>query len=99
MDFGLTERELMIQTRARDFARNSVEPKAAEIDCTNEWPSALIEEMAKSGFFGLQLPPEYDGSGADYRCYVLAVEQIAQASMTVAAVIAINALGQDRVGK
>jgi butyryl-CoA dehydrogenase len=97
MDFSLNEQELMVQARAREFANRLVRPRAAEIDRTNEWPSDLIPEMAKAGFFGLHLPPQYDGAGAGYKCYVLALEQIAQASMTVAAIIAINALGQEAI--
>jgi len=95
MDFNLTEQELMIQMRARDFANKLVKPRAVEIDRSGEWPSDLIPEMAKSGFFGLQLPIEYEGVGAGYKCYALAVEQISQASMAVAAIIAINALSEE----
>ena len=97
MDFNLTEQELMIQARAGDFARKAVKPRAAEIDRTNEWPSDLVEEIAKSGFFGLQLPLDYDGSSAGYKCYVLAIEQISQASMTVAAIVAIDALSEEAI--
>ena len=97
MDFNLSEQELMIQTRARDFANRLVKPRAAEIDRTGEWPLDLVSEMAKSGFFGLQLPAEYEGAGAGYKCYALAVEQISQASMAVAAIIAIDALGEEAI--
>jgi Acyl-CoA dehydrogenases len=97
MDFNLTEQELMMQSRARDFADRSVKPRAAEIDRTGEWPFELVQEMAKLGFFGLQLPTEYGGVGAGYICYALAVEQIARASMTVAAIIAINALSEEAI--
>jgi butyryl-CoA dehydrogenase len=97
MNFNLSEQELMIQTRARDFANRLVKPRAAEIDRTGEWPSDLVSEMAKFGFFGLQLPTEYEGAGAGYKCYALAVEQISQASMAVAAIIAIDALGEEAI--
>lgn len=97
MDFNLSEQEMMIQKRARDFANKLVKPRAAEIDRSGEWPSDLIPELAKSGFFGLQLPIEHKGVGAGYKCYALAVEQISQASMTVAAIIAINALSEEAI--
>ncbi len=97
MDFNLSEQELMIQTRARDFANKLAKPRAAEIDRTGKWPSDLASEMAKSGFFGLQLPTEYEGAGAGYKCYALVVEQISRASMAVAAIIAINALGEEAI--
>ena len=97
MDFNLAEQEIMIQTRAKDFADKQVKPQAAEIDRSNEWPSNLVQEMAKLGFFGLQLPIEYEGIGAGYKCYVLAVEQLSRASMAVAAIIAINALSEEAI--
>ena len=97
MDFNLSERETMIQTRAKDFANKLVKPRAVEIDRTGEWPSDLVSQMAKAGFFGLQLPIEYEGVGAGYKCYALAVEQIAQASTAVAAIIAINALSEEAI--
>ena len=97
MDFNLSEQETMIQARARDFANEMVQPRAAEIDRTGEWPADLVSEMAKVGFFGLQLPVKYDGVGAGYKCYALAVEQISQASMTVAAITAIDALGEEAI--
>ena len=97
MDFNFTEQEEMIQMRARDFANKLVKPRAAEIDRSGEWPSDLVPEMAKAGFFGLQLPTEYEGAGAGYKCYALAVEQISQASMAVAAIIAINALSEEAI--
>ncbi len=99
MDFNFTEQELMIQAEAKDFANKLVKPRAAEIDRTGEWPSDLVQEMAKLGFFGLQLPTEYGGADAGYKCYVLTVEQISQASMTVAAIIAINALSEEAINR
>ncbi len=97
MDFNLTEQELMIQTRARDFANKLVKPRTVEIDRSGEWPIDLIPEIANLGFFGLQLPIEYEGAGAGYKCYVLAVEQVSQVSMAVAAIIAINALSEEAI--
>jgi alkylation response protein AidB-like acyl-CoA dehydrogenase len=43
------------------------------------------------------MPTEYQGVGAGYKCYALAVEQISQASMAVAAIIAINALSEEAI--
>jgi len=95
MDFNLSEQEMMIQSRPRDWANRAVRPQAAELDHSGDWPSDLVAEMAEAGFFGFQLPAEYDGIGAGYLAYTVAVEQVSRASMAVAAVIAINALGQE----
>jgi butyryl-CoA dehydrogenase len=95
MDFNLSEREKMIQSTARDFAVREVLPRAAEIDRTAEFPSDLVRDMVKMGYFGLAYPPEYGGSGSGYVSYALVIEQLARASMTVGAIVAVSILSQE----
>ena len=49
MDFNLNEQERMLQRMAREFASGSVEPKAAEIDRSGQFPYDLAKEMGKLG--------------------------------------------------
>jgi alkylation response protein AidB-like acyl-CoA dehydrogenase len=95
MDFNLSEREKMIQSTAREFAVKEVLPRAAEIDRTAEFPRELAREMGRMGYFGLAYPPEYGGSGSGYVSYALVIEQLARASMTVGAVVAVSILSQE----
>ena len=53
MDFNLSEREKMIQSTAREFAVKEVLPRAAEIERTAEFPSDLVRQMVKMGYFRL----------------------------------------------
>ncbi len=95
MDFDLSEREKMIQSTAREFAVKQVLPRAAEIDLTAEFPKDLAGEMGRMGYFGLAYPPEYGGSGSGYVSYALVIEQLARASMTVGAIVAVSILSQE----
>ena len=95
MDFNLSEREKMIQSTAREFAVKEVLPHAAEIDRTAEFPRELAREMGRMGYFGLAYPPEYGGSGSGYVSYALVIEQLARASMTVGAILAVSILSQE----
>ena len=95
MDFNLSEREKMIQSAAREFAVREVLPRAAEIDRTAEFPMDLAREMGRMGYFGLAYPPEYGGSSAGYVGYVLVIEQLSRASMTVGAIVAVSILSQE----
>ena len=97
MDFRLTEHEKMIQSSARDFARRKVAPLAAEIDRTAEFPRELARECGQAGYFGLAYPREYGGNGAGYIGYALVIEQIAQASMTVSAIVAVTVLPAETI--
>ena len=97
MDFSLTEQEKMLQKLARDFAEEQVAPRAAEIDCTGEFPVDLVEELGKRGFRGLPYPAEFGGGGAGYAGFILALEQICRASMTMGAIISVNTVSEEGI--
>ncbi|OGN98179.1 MAG: hypothetical protein A2Y89_02370 [Chloroflexi bacterium RBG_13_51_18] len=97
MDFNLTEQEKMLQKLAGDFAEKEVTPKAADIDRTGEFPSDLAKEMGKRGFRGLPYPTEYGGSGAGYVSFILALEQICRASVSVGAIMAVNTVPEEGI--
>jgi alkylation response protein AidB-like acyl-CoA dehydrogenase len=97
MDFNLNEQEKMLQRMARDFAIRSVQPRAAEIDHTGQFPFDLAEQIGKLGYRGLPYPAKYGGSAAGYVSYALVLEQICQASMTVGAIMAINTVPEEAI--
>ena len=97
MDFNLTEQEKMLQNLAKDFAENEVAPRAAEIDRTGEFPLDLAEAMGKRGFRGLPYPAEYGGSGAGYVSFILVLEQICKASVSVGAIMAVNTVPEEGI--
>ncbi len=97
MNFDLSERERMIQAAAREFAAREVSGRAAEIDRTAEFPGDLVRRMARMGYFGLAFPPEYGGSGSGYAAYALVIEQLARASMTVGAIVAVSILSPEAI--
>ena len=95
MNFDLSEREKMIQSAAREFAAKEVLPRAADIDRTAEFPAELVRRMAGMGYFGLAYPAEYGGSGSGYVAYALVIEQLARASMTAGAIVAVGVLSPE----
>ena len=97
MNFDLTEAQKMLQNLARDFAEKEVAPRAAEIDRTNEFPRDLAKEMGKRGFRGLPFPEKFGGSRAGYLSFILALEQICRASLSVGAIIAVNTVPEEGI--
>ena len=63
MDFSLTEDQKMLKAMLRDFAARELEPIAAQIDETAEYPAEAVKKIADLGLFGLTIPEEYGGSG------------------------------------
>ena len=79
MDFHLSEAELMLQSTARDFAKNEIEPVAAAVDEANVFAMDNFKKLAEVGFTGLAIPPEYDGSGGDVMTLALVMVELAKA--------------------
>lgn len=97
MDFSLSEQETMLQNLAREFAVKEVAPQAAEIDRTAEFPIELAREIGKRGFTGLPYPDKYGGSAAGYVSFVLVLEQLCQASVTVGAIMSVNTVPEEGI--
>ena len=97
MDFNLTEPQKMLQRLAGEFAADVIKPRAARIDAENQFPFELAKELGKRGYQGLPYPAEYGGSGAGYLSYVLVLEQLCKASMTVGAIMAINTVPEEAI--
>jgi len=97
MDFNLNEQEKMLQGLAREFAVKAVQPRAAEIDRSGQFPFDLAKEIGSRGFQGLPYPVEYGGSNAGYTSYVLVLEQLCQASMTVGAIMSVNTVPEEAI--
>ncbi|MCL4300318.1 MAG: acyl-CoA dehydrogenase [Anaerolineae bacterium] len=84
MDFELTEEQRLIRNGVREFAQGEIAPRAREIDETGEFPWDILKKMAKLGLMGLPFPEKYGGAGADTLSCILAIEEIAAASGSVA---------------
>ncbi|SFE09027.1 butyryl-CoA dehydrogenase [Lentibacillus persicus] len=78
MNFQLTEEQEMLRKMVRDFAKNDVEPTAAERDEEERFDRGIFDQMAELGLTGIPWPEEYGGIGADYVSYVIAVEELSR---------------------
>ncbi|MEZ5787557.1 MAG: acyl-CoA dehydrogenase family protein [Xanthobacteraceae bacterium] len=83
----LSEEQVQIRDTARDFAQQQLAPFAAEWDRTAAFPREAIREMGRLGFLGMTVPPEWDGVGADYVAFALAMEEIAAGEGAVATIM------------
>ncbi len=75
---------------AREFAREKIEPHAAEWDRTHHFARDVIDELGKLGFMGICTPEEYDGMGLDTVTYLMALEEISAADAAIAVSIGIH---------
>lgn len=91
MDFALTEEQAAVQATFRDFAEREIRPHARDLDENPRFPREIFDKVGELGFFGMRYPAP-EGSGADVVSFTLAVEQLARASLGVAASCTMQAL-------
>jgi butyryl-CoA dehydrogenase len=90
MAYELTEEQRMIQAMVREFAREVLLPTAAERDITKEFPADNIRQMGELGLMGMNVPPEFNGAGADTVSYSVALQEIAYACASTAVVMSVH---------
>ena len=88
MDFDLSPEQELIRDTVRTFARERVEPVAAELDRDGRFPYELVAELAELGLMGLPIPEEYGGAGGDTLSYAIAVEELTRIDSSVAITMA-----------
>lgn len=92
MQFGLTDEQQMFQQVIRKFVDAEVRPVAHEWEATNRYPTEIVEGFREMGLFGLTVPEQYGGLGADAVSLALAFEEIARGWMGVAGILGSHTL-------
>ena len=87
MNFNLSKKHILMQELFRKFAVNEVEPIAAEIDETEEFPDETVKKLGRYGFMGVAFPKEYGGSGADNLAYAMCVEELSKVCATTGVIV------------
>lgn len=88
----LTAQEREFRDAIAAFAAREVLPHAREIDERGEFPLDWFRTLGKMGVFGLRYPERYGGAGAGFVTFLVACEELAAASMSLAASAAMQSL-------
>lgn len=73
---SMTDDQRVLRETARDFVRNEVIPYAPDWDRRAEVPVATLDQLGQLGFFGMNIPHEWGGAGADFVSYVYVTEEL-----------------------
>ena len=93
MEYFLTEEQKTIKSLARRIAEEKILPVRAELDEKEEFPWAIIKDLADADMFRVFIPEEYEGLGGGCLELCLVVEELSRVCGGVAATYAVNALG------
>ncbi len=76
--FELTETQKQLQASARKLAERVIQPRAAEVDRTEEYPWPNVKALTQGGFMGMTVPKAHGGLGLTYLDAVLVIEEMAK---------------------
>src|SRR5580693_4719977 len=92
MDFELSAEQRLLRDTIRQFADEQIRPVAREWEAEGRYPEELVATMRDLGLFGLLVPEEYGGIGADMVSLAVVFEEISRAWMGVAGILGSHSL-------
>ena len=93
MEYFLSDKQKTIKSLARRIAEEKILPVRAELDEKEEFPWAVIKELANADMFRIFVPNEYEGLGGGCLELCLVVEELARVCGGIATSFAATALG------
>ena len=93
MDFELSEEQQQIREMVHDICLERVEPRAAEIDESGEFPWDIKELFAKHDILAIPFTSEYGGVSGSALTLIVAVEEISKFCVTSSLILAVQSLG------
>jgi len=93
VEYFLTEQQKIIKVLARKIAEESILPVRAELDEKEEFPWAIMKDLADTDMFGVFIPEKYGGVGGGCFELCLVMEELSRVCSAVAVSYAASALG------
>ncbi len=92
MEFELSEELRIIQDMAAKFAKHELEPVAAELDRTKDRNllKQNLKKLAELGFMGLNIDPEYGGTGAGTMAFSVVMTELGRGCAATAVTTSVN---------
>lgn len=92
ISFSLSEEQQQIQEAARQFAAERLAANAAALDRDNDRELFLtqLRELAELGFMGINIDPEYGGTGAGAVAFSLAITELGRGCASTGVTVSVT---------
>ena len=92
MDFDLSPEHQLFRQTLRRFVDDEIRPVVKEWEHAGRYPTEIIESMKQMGLFGITVPEQYGGMGADFLSMALVFEEISRGWMGIAGILGSHSL-------
>jgi len=90
VDFGLSDEQRDIMRMTREFTNERIAPRAREWDREHGIPAEVFAELGALGLWGVCVPEEYGGAGADYLSFIIVLEELSRGDAGLGVTVAVN---------
>jgi alkylation response protein AidB-like acyl-CoA dehydrogenase len=90
LTYELTQEQQILRETVREFAQSEIVPLASKIDWEGKVPSELVTKLPTLGLFGITVPTDFGGAGADFLSSLVACEEVSKASGSLGAQISFH---------
>lgn len=92
MDFALSPEQRLYRDTIRSFVDKEIIPVARDWEHAGRYPAEIVETMQNLGLFGLLVPEDYGGMGADSVSFAVTFEEISRGWMGIAGILGSHSL-------
>jgi alkylation response protein AidB-like acyl-CoA dehydrogenase len=92
LDFQLTPEHQLFRQTLRQFVDDEIRPVVKDWEHSDRYPTEIVESMKQMGLFGITIPEEYGGLGADFISLALVFEEISRGWMGIAGILGSHSL-------
>ncbi|XP_076295037.1 short/branched chain specific acyl-CoA dehydrogenase, mitochondrial [Lasioglossum baleicum] len=85
-----SEDELMMKQAVSKLAKEEITPLVRDMEQKGKIDEGLLQKLFDNGLMGIEIPEKYGGSGCNFMSTILAVEEVAKADGSVAALVDIH---------
>ncbi|KAL4640149.1 short/branched chain specific acyl-CoA dehydrogenase, mitochondrial isoform X2 [Arapaima gigas] len=81
---SFTEEENMMKETVQKFAQERIAPLVSKMDENSAMDESVIKDLFEQGLMGIEIDPQYGGTGASFFSSILVIEELAKVDPSVA---------------
>ncbi len=90
MNYRISQEQELLKQTINELAQSEIVPFASKIDWESSVPKNLASKLPTFGLFGITIPQEFGGVGADFLSLVIATEELSKASGSLGAQVSFH---------
>ncbi|XP_066603347.1 short/branched chain specific acyl-CoA dehydrogenase, mitochondrial-like [Prorops nasuta] len=85
-----TDDEIIMKDAVAKLAKEEIAPIVRRMEKEGKFDDGVVQKLFENGLMGIEIPPEYGGTGSNFMTTILAIEEVAKVDASVAVLVDIH---------